>query len=50
MRDFYAAAMAVAVVAGLAAEMLVTFFVVTAGWFLVTLSTLAREDSQSRRI
>lgn len=40
MRDFYAAAAAVAILAGFAAETLIAFFVGASGWLLVTLTVV----------
>lgn len=42
MRDFYAAAAVVCVVAGFASQMLIAFAIVTAGWFVVSMRVLAR--------
>lgn len=42
MRDFYAAAAAICVAAGLASHLLITFAIVTAGWFVVSMRVLAR--------
>ena len=48
MRDFYAAAAAVAILAGFAAETLIVFLVGTTGWFIVTLSVLVSTSVKLR--
>jgi CDP-L-myo-inositol myo-inositolphosphotransferase len=42
MRDFYAAAAAICVVAGFASQMLMLFAAIAAGWFIISMSVLGR--------
>jgi phosphatidylglycerophosphate synthase len=42
MRDFYAAAAALCVIAGFASQLMIVFAVVTIGWFVVSMRVLAR--------
>lgn len=46
MRDFYAFAAAICVIAGFASQMLMLFAVVTAGWFIISMTVLGRTDAR----